>query len=339
MIGKYIDGDARQRGARRGGVSPRARAQPAPVGGAQVLRQPGSGHRPGAASARAPARRGQPSRQRSGAVRRARPRLPLLRPLRRVDRRARRGAPARSERPHEPRADAADDGRHRTAPGRRAAAGLSPAATRASGSSAWAWPDVATRRARRCSRCARRRRIPAFQSWTEYLMAWLDRRPADMLVGLAALSALKIQDDPEAIFQEGWLLCDVGEHEEGLVHLRRGVAKGYFVAPTLSAAARSTRCGAIRAFRRCWRKRKRAASRRWPRSARRAESDFSDRDATARRTLRHDVACNTSPAPLASRPACTTARKRRASRRRVDSSRAPTESPAARRAATRDSSG
>ena len=77
-------------------------------------------------------------------------------------------------------------------------------------------------------------RIPAFQSWTDYLMAWLDRRPADMLVGISALSALKIQDDPEAIFQEGWLLCDVGEHERGLDHLQRAVAKGYFVAPTLA---------------------------------------------------------------------------------------------------------
>src|SRR5206468_2705628 len=74
--------------------------------------------------------------------------------------------------------------------------------------------------------------IPAFQSWTDYLTAWLDGRPADM--SISALSALKIQDDPEAIFQEGWMLCDVGEHEGGLDHLRRAVAKGYFVAPTLS---------------------------------------------------------------------------------------------------------
>ena len=79
-------------------------------------------------------------------------------------------------------------------------------------------------------------RIPAFQSWTEYLMAWLDRRSADMIVGIRALSALKIQDDPEAIFQEGWLLCDIGEHERGLDHLRRAVAKGYFVTPTLSGS-------------------------------------------------------------------------------------------------------
>ena len=77
-------------------------------------------------------------------------------------------------------------------------------------------------------------RIPIFQTWIEYLMAWIERRPADMTFRASAFSALKIQDDPEAIFQEGWLLCDVGEHETGLAHLRRAVAKGYFVSPTLS---------------------------------------------------------------------------------------------------------
>jgi eukaryotic-like serine/threonine-protein kinase len=77
-------------------------------------------------------------------------------------------------------------------------------------------------------------RVTAFKAWTDSLMAWLDYRPADMFVGLSALNGLKIQDDPEAIFQEGWLLCDVGEHEQGLDHLRRAVAKGYSVAPTLS---------------------------------------------------------------------------------------------------------
>src|SRR6266511_3869039 len=76
--------------------------------------------------------------------------------------------------------------------------------------------------------------IPAFLSWTDHLMAWLDRRPADMRVSLSAFGALKIQDDPEAIFQEGWMFCDAGEHESGLDYLRRAVAKGYFVAPTLS---------------------------------------------------------------------------------------------------------
>ena len=71
-------------------------------------------------------------------------------------------------------------------------------------------------------------RIPAFQTWVGYLMAWLDRRPEDMHAGMAALSALKIQDDPEAIFQEGWLLCDVGEHAEALALLRRAVDNGYY---------------------------------------------------------------------------------------------------------------
>jgi tetratricopeptide (TPR) repeat protein len=76
--------------------------------------------------------------------------------------------------------------------------------------------------------------IAAFQTWTNYLMAWLDRRAPDMTVGISALSALKIQDDPEAIFQEGWLLCDVGEHQRAISQLRRAVAKGYFPADTLA---------------------------------------------------------------------------------------------------------
>ena len=79
-------------------------------------------------------------------------------------------------------------------------------------------------------------RIRTFHTWIDYLAAWLDRRTADMVLGISALNALKVQDDPEALFQEGWLLCDVGEHEAGLAHLRRAVAKGYFVAPTLASA-------------------------------------------------------------------------------------------------------
>ena len=77
-------------------------------------------------------------------------------------------------------------------------------------------------------------RIPVFQAWIEYLMAWLDRRTADMTSRLATLGPLKINEDPEAIFQEGWMMCDVGLHEEGLGRLQRAVAKGYFVAPTLA---------------------------------------------------------------------------------------------------------
>jgi hypothetical protein len=53
---------------------------------------------------------------------------------------------------------------------------------------------------------------------------------------LATMAPLKIFDDPEAIFQEGWLFCDAGDHIRGLEFLQRGVARGYFAAPTLAAA-------------------------------------------------------------------------------------------------------
>jgi serine/threonine protein kinase/tetratricopeptide (TPR) repeat protein len=81
-------------------------------------------------------------------------------------------------------------------------------------------------------------RIPAFQAWVGYLQAWLDGHAADMMIGMTALSALKIQDDPEAIFQEGWLLCDVGAHDQAIGLLRRAVDKGYYVAPTLTSDRR-----------------------------------------------------------------------------------------------------
>jgi len=50
------------------------------------------------------------------------------------------------------------------------------------------------------------------------------------------MSSLTVQSDPEFFFRAGWLLCDVGEHEQGLVYLRRALTKAYFVAPTLSAS-------------------------------------------------------------------------------------------------------
>jgi hypothetical protein len=68
----------------------------------------------------------------------------------------------------------------------------------------------------------------------DYLSAWLERRSDDMIVRTSSFRTLKIQDDPEAIFQEGWLLCDVGEYDKALDYLQRAVAKGYFAAPTLS---------------------------------------------------------------------------------------------------------
>jgi serine/threonine protein kinase/tetratricopeptide (TPR) repeat protein len=78
--------------------------------------------------------------------------------------------------------------------------------------------------------------LPVFQTYGHNLMDWLDRRPKDMVARAATLGALRIMEDPEAIFQVGWLLCDVGELERGLDHVRRAVAKGYAVAPTLSTS-------------------------------------------------------------------------------------------------------
>jgi hypothetical protein len=79
-------------------------------------------------------------------------------------------------------------------------------------------------------------RVSAFQSWADFLLAWLERRPADMRAIRRQLDSLEIMGDPEAIFQEGWMYCDAGEHDLGLELLRRALAKGYFVATTLAGS-------------------------------------------------------------------------------------------------------
>jgi tetratricopeptide (TPR) repeat protein len=76
-------------------------------------------------------------------------------------------------------------------------------------------------------------RIAAFESWIEYLTAWLDRRRDDMDGRMSVFKHLKIQEDPEAIFQEGWLLCDLGDYETGLAFLRRAIEKNYWAVVTL----------------------------------------------------------------------------------------------------------
>ena len=78
-------------------------------------------------------------------------------------------------------------------------------------------------------------RIPLFVGWMDYIAAWLDGSARNVTeeIERAGLGVLKIQDDPEAIFQEGWMSCDVGQHTRGLADLEKAVAKGYFVAPTL----------------------------------------------------------------------------------------------------------
>jgi non-specific serine/threonine protein kinase len=86
-------------------------------------------------------------------------------------------------------------------------------------------------------------RIPLFHIWTEYLHAWLDRRIPDMLAAQASLGTLKIMNDPEALFQIGSLLCDVGEFETGLPYIEQSIARGYYVAPTME---RRTQFDAVR---------------------------------------------------------------------------------------------
>jgi tetratricopeptide (TPR) repeat protein len=77
-------------------------------------------------------------------------------------------------------------------------------------------------------------RIPLFEAWIDYLQAWLDKRIDDMTRRASMFAGMKINEDPEAIFQEGWMLCDAGDHEAGLSRLQRAVAKGYFPAATLA---------------------------------------------------------------------------------------------------------
>lgn len=77
---------------------------------------------------------------------------------------------------------------------------------------------------------------PLFRSWREYLLAWVEGRNPGTPSDLPEFRDLKIWADPEATFQEGWLLCDVGDYDRGIDCLRRAVDKGYFVAPTLSIA-------------------------------------------------------------------------------------------------------
>jgi serine/threonine protein kinase/tetratricopeptide (TPR) repeat protein len=81
-----------------------------------------------------------------------------------------------------------------------------------------------------------RTQIPTFQHWTDQLMAWLDRRREDLRFESTTLGELKISTDPEAIFIEGWMFCDIGDHEAGLEYLQRSVANGYFAVATLSTS-------------------------------------------------------------------------------------------------------
>ena len=102
---------------------------------------------------------------------------------------------------------------------------------------------------------ADRPRIATFQAWTSHLDAWLARRADDMVATLSVFSPLKIFDDPEAIFQEGWLFCDAGDYERGLEFLQRGVARGYAAAMPLKTAPQFDSIRGLRVSRRARRRR------------------------------------------------------------------------------------
>jgi len=85
--------------------------------------------------------------------------------------------------------------------------------------------------------------IPLFEVYLDTLARWLERRPAQMWADAGPVRGLKIFEDPEAIFQGGWLLCDAGAHDLGFPEVRRAVERGYSVAPTL---ARSPAFDALR---------------------------------------------------------------------------------------------
>ena len=79
--------------------------------------------------------------------------------------------------------------------------------------------------------------IPVFEAYANALQSWLDRSATPTWSGVEVTGGLKILEDPEAVFQEGWLRCDSGAHHLGLPLLQKAVAKGYSVAPTLARSA------------------------------------------------------------------------------------------------------
>jgi serine/threonine protein kinase/tetratricopeptide (TPR) repeat protein len=83
---------------------------------------------------------------------------------------------------------------------------------------------------------AARANIPLFKTWEVFIRAWIERRAADMITSLPSIEELKVFSDPEAVFRVGWVLCDVGEHEEGLARIERAVEHGFYVSPTLAAS-------------------------------------------------------------------------------------------------------
>jgi len=78
--------------------------------------------------------------------------------------------------------------------------------------------------------------LPAFQTWAKFIEAWFDGRVADMVALRSEFSRLKVQEDAEALFMEGWMLCAAGDPRAGLEGIQRAVTKNYHMLPTLMAS-------------------------------------------------------------------------------------------------------
>jgi tetratricopeptide (TPR) repeat protein len=78
--------------------------------------------------------------------------------------------------------------------------------------------------------------LPAWAAWLQAITSWVDRRPEGVLAGVQSLYGMTIAEDPEGLFQVGWMLSDLGERSESVRFLRRAVDRGFYAAPTLAAS-------------------------------------------------------------------------------------------------------
>ena len=79
-------------------------------------------------------------------------------------------------------------------------------------------------------------KIETFKAYSQALLDWLNLDAASLLETARGLSAFTIMEDPEAQFQIGWMLCDVGEGERGVELIQRAVDKDYAAVTALRHA-------------------------------------------------------------------------------------------------------
>jgi TolB-like protein len=79
-------------------------------------------------------------------------------------------------------------------------------------------------------------KIETFRAYSQALLDWLNRDSTALLETVKALGAIRIMEDPEAKFQVGWMLCDVGEDERGLELIEKAVEKHYAAVTALRNA-------------------------------------------------------------------------------------------------------